>query len=751
LIIDRHDALYLAAAGSICVLSSFALRWLHSRTQHERGLSGSLWLWFRALAGGSGVWAANVLASLGYRPGFSWTLNPWIVAAGLVTAVTASALCLIAARRRWAVSSALTRTVIVAPTFAVAHLATVAAARSTAELHWSVPWEACGLAAMTALTFASAVLRARPPSPLANAASSVFNVGAVLSLHLLSLAGLTATGAGGPATVPGPLYGVVIAAVCLSLQIVGACALVMSAFGEQKALLRLRAATNAMPHALALFDTQDRLVTWNQVFERIMGANAAQVREGMPLAVLSGAMPAAAERLHPQPEVRAPRERRHAEIMAGPRWIRVDHIPTEDGGLLSLGSDITDIRRAQDALAEALQRVEAGSRAKSEFLAIMSHEIRTPLNGVLGMAHALAAEPLTPGQREKLDVIQRGGEALLSVLNNVLDLSKIEAGRITLEDGVADVGRIAHGVQAIFSAIAAEKDIALTVAVSPEAEGLWRGDPMRIQQILQNLVSNAVKFTERGRVGVEAFAADGALMLRVSDTGPGVAPEVQAQVFDAFTQADASTTRRFGGSGLGLSICRALARLMGGDITLESVVGLGSTFTVRLPLERAAAEAGPADPHAQRGSLQPLAGLRLLAAEDNEMNRLVLRTLLEPFGVVPHIVSNGEEAVAAWESGDWRVILMDVQMPEMDGPMATRLIREREAARGLPRTPIIALTANAMSHHAEEYLACGMDEVVAKPLNIAELIHAIERVRQKADDAAPPTKAPRRRARARPL
>jgi signal transduction histidine kinase/AmiR/NasT family two-component response regulator len=744
LIIGRHDVLYVVAAASIGVLSSFALRWLHSRTEHERGLSGGLWLWFRALAGGSGVWAANILLCLSFRPGFGWTLNPWVVAGALLTAVSASALSLIAVRKPWIRSSPLAGAAVVASAFALAHFVTIAGMQTSAELHWSPPWQLAGLLVMMSLVFASSVLRTRTPFFALSAVSVTFNVAAIASLHFLSFAGLTARPAGGEVMVPGHLYGVVIAVVSLALQSVGACALVMSAFGEQKALLRLRAATNAMPSALALFDVDDRLVSWNTVFEMVMGPKADQVREGMPLAVLSGAMPAAAEHLHPELSARVPRERRHAEIMAGGRWIRVDHIPTEDGGLLSLGNDITEMRLAQDALAEALDRAEAGSRAKSEFLATMSHEIRTPLNGVLGMAHALGAEPLTPAQREKLEVIQRGGEALLSVLNNVLDLSKIEAGRVALEDGVADIERIAGAVQAIFSAIALEKDIALTVTVSPEAAGLWRGDAMRIQQILQNLVSNAVKFTDRGRVSIEASVADGSLLLRVADTGPGVAPDVQAEVFDAFTQADASTTRRFGGSGLGLSICRALARLMGGDIGLESVVGLGSTFTVRLPLERAAAEAGPAA-QAPRASLTPLAGLRLLAAEDNEMNQLVLRTLLEPFGVVPHLVRNGEEAVAAWETGDWRVILMDMQMPVMDGVTATRLIRERETERGLPPTPIIALTANAMSHHAEEYLACGMDEVVAKPLNIAELIHAIERVRQKAEDAALLAKAARRR------
>jgi signal transduction histidine kinase/CheY-like chemotaxis protein len=745
--VGRYDGLYLAAAAGVCVLGSFTVRWLQRRTEHERGLSGGLWLWFRALAGGSGVWAANALACLGYRPGFNWTLNPWALALSLLMAVTAAAPALIARRTPRGAPIRKFSFGFVSLAFALIHFAALAGVQASAELHWSLAWQVAGVLVMTALVYASAFVRNRFSCSAANAVSVGLNLAAIGSLHFLSFAGLEATHAAGPAPAPSPLYGAAVVAVWLSLLSVSACAALMSAFGEQKALFRLQAATNAMPSALALFDVEDRLVAWNRVFQQIMGPKADQVRVGMPFSVLVRAMPEAAEILNPDPDARAPREKRHAEFQVGDRWIRVEYIPTEDGGLLSTGSDVTDMRHTQDALAEAVESAEAGSRAKSEFLATMSHEIRTPLNGVLGMAHALGAEPLTPGQREKLEVIQKGGEALLGVLNHVLDLSKIEAGRITLEDGVADLGRIAHGVQAIFSAIALEKDISLTVSVSPEAKGPWRGDPMRIQQILQNLVSNAVKFTERGRVAIEASVDEGALILRVSDTGPGLPPDAQARVFDAFTQADASTTRRFGGSGLGLSICQALARLMGGDITLQSVVGLGSTFTVRLPLERAAAEAGPTA-QAPRAVLS-LPGLKVLAAEDNEMNQLVLRTLLEPFGIVPHIVSNGEEAIAAWENGDWRVILMDVQMPVMDGPTATRRIREQEAERGLLRTPIIALTANAMSHHAEEYLAGGMDEVVAKPLNIAELIHAIERVRLKAEAHAPQAAPARPPAKAR--
>jgi len=737
LVIGRHDVAYLVGAAVLWAIGSFIVRWLYSRTHDESGSSRGLWVLIRSLAGGACIWGTTVLACLAYRPDFDWGLSPWAVALALLMGVIAAVSVLISkapihiggrALALGAGSGTLT--------FASVHFVTIAGAQSAAALRWSPGYQAAGVLALAVLTYAAWRLRPRG-GIVAAIGSSALNLAGIAALHFLSFAGLSARpppDAARHLTVePSPLYALAVAGICLGLLGLARTAWALSSMGERKALLRLRTATNAMPNALALFDSRLELVVWNTAFERAMSVEGVQAYEGMPVSRLPGAGPPG----RPTEAVRF-----ELPIPDG-RWIQIESIPTEDGGLLSVATDVTDMRRAQDALAEALDRAESGSRAKSEFLATMSHEIRTPLNGVLGMAHALGGEPLTPSQRQKLEVIQQGGEALLNVLNNVLDLGKIEAGRVTLEDGVVDLGRVAEAVQAIFSARASEKDLALTVTTSPGARGLWRGDAMRIQQILQNLVSNAVKFTERGAVGIEALEHKGAILLRVSDTGPGVPPEFQDQVFDAFTQADASTTRRFGGSGLGLSICRALARRMGGDVTLVSLPGKGSTFTVRLPLQRAEAETGEAA-SASRATVPPLPGLRLLAAEDNEMNQLVLRTLLEPFGIQPHIVADGVQAVQAWESGGWEVILMDVQMPEMDGPTATRLIREREAALGLPRTPIVALTANAMSHHVKAYLDCGMDEVVSKPLNIAELIQAIERARRRC--AGPASKAEARQA-----
>ena len=404
--------------------------------------------------------------------------------------------------------------------------------------------------------------------------------------------------------------------------------------------------------------------------------------------------------------------------------------------LIGIMQNITDRKAAEAELIKAKEAAELANRAKSTFLATMSHEIRTPLNGVLGMAQAMAVDALSDVQRERLDVIHQSGETLLAILNDVLDLSKIEAGKLELEETEFDIAALARGAHAAFTAIANGKGVSFGLTVQQRAQGVWIGDSTRVRQILYNLVSNALKFTEAGEVRVSVERTDGGLRLTVRDTGIGIAPDALRALFQKFEQADASTTRRYGGTGLGLAICRELAGLMGGTIAVTSVVGEGSAFTVDLPLAKIEVEertieedAGvERDQAAAPGAALGGSALRVLAAEDNSVNQLVIKTLLNQIGIEAHIVSTGQEAVDAWEAEDWDLILMDIQMPEMDGPTASRFIRERERALGRTRTPIVALTANAMAHQVTQYRDAGMDDFIAKPIEVGHLFAVLQRV-----------------------
>ena len=398
--------------------------------------------------------------------------------------------------------------------------------------------------------------------------------------------------------------------------------------------------------------------------------------------------------------------------------------------LVGAMQNITERKRSEAAMAEAKAAAEASNHAKSAFLATMSHEIRTPLNGVLGMAQAMAADDLSETQRDRLKIVRESGEILLAILNDVLDLSKIEAGKLELETIDFDLGEIARGAHAAFTALANRKGLSFEFDIKA-AGGVYRGDPTRLRQILYNLISNALKFTEAGEIRVTAKRLADGLAITVSDTGVGIPADRLATLFAKFSQVDASTTRRFGGTGLGLAICRELAELMGGGVAVSSAPGVGSDFTLSLPLRRVgdgdesahlAGEATPSQTAAALGSL------RVLAAEDNSVNQLVLKTLLAQIGIEPVLVSNGRDAVGAWEAGDWDMILMDVQMPEMDGLTATGLIRARETELGRDRTPIIALTANAMSHQIAAYFDTGMDGHIAKPIEARKLFQVVSTI-----------------------
>jgi signal transduction histidine kinase/CheY-like chemotaxis protein len=407
------------------------------------------------------------------------------------------------------------------------------------------------------------------------------------------------------------------------------------------------------------------------------------------------------------------------------------------------------LRKARARAEQGEADAEAANRAKSAFLATMSHEIRTPLNGVFGMTQVMAAGPLEDVQRERLAIIRQSGEALLAVLNDILDLSKIEAGKLEIEEIAFDLEPLAQGACAAFTAAAKEKGLDFVFDVEA-ARGAYLGDPTRLRPILCNLISNALKFTDAGQIALTAAYAGGALRIAVSDTGVGIPTAALATLFDKFTQVDTTTTRRFGGTGLGLAISHQLAALMGGTIEVVSEAGSGSKFTLTVPLERLADEtvAGATKTLISADAGQG-PGLRVLAAEDNAVNQIVLRTLLDQIGIAATMVGDGAQALAAWEAGEWDAILMDIQMPTMDGPTAARSIRSREKLSGRPRTPIIALTANAMSHQVGEYLAAGMDAHVAKPIEAERLYAALQSALAPAEDAPSPAISRHHRANSR--
>jgi two-component system, sensor histidine kinase len=399
-------------------------------------------------------------------------------------------------------------------------------------------------------------------------------------------------------------------------------------------------------------------------------------------------------------------------------------LSTASGMLLLAGAAHIVRQRAH----RALEAEYDANASKSVFLATVSHEIRTPLNGVLGMAQAMAAGELSSAQRQRLETVSQSGETLLLLLNDLLDLAKIEAGRLELNEAPFDLKALCDSARGVFEALAAQKALGLELEVEAAAQGRYLGDAARIRQILFNLVSNAIKFSDRGRVRLTVGRQGQALVFSVSDQGVGISPENLSRLFGAYEQLGAATAQRYGGTGLGLSISRQLAVLMNGQITVDSRVGEGSTFHLRLALARLPDAPGKEEgARAARSSEALDRPLRLLAAEDNLVNQRVLRALLEPIGVDPVIVGDGALALEAWRAQDWDVILMDVQMPVMNGLSAARAIRAEEAERGRPATPIIALTADAMAHQIDACVQAGMGHFVAKPIRVEDLYETIER------------------------
>jgi signal transduction histidine kinase/CheY-like chemotaxis protein len=402
------------------------------------------------------------------------------------------------------------------------------------------------------------------------------------------------------------------------------------------------------------------------------------------------------------------------------------------GGLVYLGIELVlsnlALRREQRLAAEA----RSASDMKSAFLANMSHEVRTPLGGVLGAAELLAATALDREQRVLVQTVAHSAEHLLGVVNQVLDLSKIEAGKVEIEDAIVDIRASAQLVLSMFQKMAREKGVALDLTVGADVPPHVRGDPLRLRQVLANLLSNAVKFTDAGRITVTVAIAPNTgsgrrIVMSVEDTGVGITDEAMTRIFDAFAQGDVSDARRYGGTGLGLTISRFLVRLMDGDLRLESRLGEGTHAVVDLPLRPVTVLGAAASPQAAKP--EGPAPLTVLIADDNATNRLLLSRMLEPMVREVRQSEDGAGAVEAWRSGGVDLLLLDIQMPVMTGVEAAATIREEERQAGRMPVPIYSISANAMPHQVEVYESAGMNGHLSKPFRKADLAALVVRHR----------------------
>ncbi len=735
-IFAQHDLRLVVVAALICVTAACAAFVFQTRGLRASGSLRWAWLALTGLVAGSGVWATHFLAMLAYQPTLRIGYEAPATVASLAVCVLGMGLgfSLPAWRRDTGieqVAGAITGASIV-----MMHYMGIDAIRAEAHITWNMAYVFASVVVSIVGAVGAFSLRKAVKGRWAWAPPAGALVVAIVGLHFTAMTAVILT--------PDPslaLQDGIVDRNTLAIATAGLAALVLSAslalvamerVGQRGAFDNVRGALDAVPSGLAFYDAADRLRVWNQAFAALMSECGTEAAEGVHRRAYIEAGARARwfatpdEDEHTVDAIERSVDGRRTEFnLPDGRCIRHESHRTADGGGVTILTDITSEKRSAAAMSAARDAAEAANRAKSEFLANMSHEIRTPLNGVLGIAEALQRTELGDEQSRLVGVIQNSGRLLNGLLGDLLDLARVEAGALILRKEPSHLGQLVRSVEDLYAAAARDKGLVLRTTVGPNAEGRVDCDPQRLAQILGNLVSNAIKFTDAGQVAMQVERDGDRVRFIVRDTGVGFDEAERVALFQRFGQADSSMTRKHGGAGLGLALCAGYLREMASELACESVPGRGSAFTfdLNLPLLDEA-DSAVQDIQADQGDGPER--FNVLVVDDNPVNRQVLELILDSVGLPHTSVADGLQAVEAMMGGDFDAVLMDIQMPVMDGLEATRRIREWEHDAHRHRAPIVIVSANGLQEHVDAGRAAGADAHLCKPISAASLLIELE-------------------------
>jgi len=726
---QEHDLRFVVLAALICVVAAISAFGFYRAARRSPRVRFA-WIGLTGAVGGSGIWATHFIAMLAYEPKLNIHYDLGLTAASWVVAVLGVAAGFAVASWLRSIPGQMVGGALAGLSIGGMHFVGMAAVRLNGMVLWKPGFVVASLVIGAVGAAAAMAAVTDRPEWRRQLISPLLFVLAIVGMHFTAMAAAIIVPGGvahfDPSLIDRGLLAIMVGALTAFIFAAAGALVWMERFARGSTFGSVRASLDALPSAVAFFDRADRLTAWNQGFETLVGAAAAtplrhrlSLTDALAQAAAAGVAPAGAEdaaRLRRELEASPQSDARCESQVADGRWIRLEARVTGDGATVIILTDTTEANNHAIALAAARDQAEAANRAKTEFLANMSHEIRTPLNGVMGIAEALGRTKLTGRQAAMLEVIRQSGETLDTLLSDILDLARVEAGEIALKAEPVGVREVCDGVAALFENLAREKGLPLKTRIDRQADVTVLADPLRLRQILTNLVSNAVKFTETGSVTICAQLVGERLRLEVIDTGVGFDQTLKAGLFQRFGQADGSATRLHGGAGLGLPLCRRLAALMNANLDCRSEPGAGATFWLEAAFPvLGPAPAAPADDHTPR----------VLVVDDNAVNRQVLELILESAGVEHAAAENGVEAVEAATSEEFDAILMDIQMPVMDGLEATRRIRAWEAASGCPARPIYIVSANCLPEHVAAGEAAGANGHIAKPVSAAKVLGAL--------------------------